>query len=77
LVASDQFANFVEEKIDVTIRVGELRGASLIVRRLVQNTHVLRATPDYLKANTALVTQANLAEHNCLLLHFRGTQQLQ
>ena len=26
LVASDQFANFVEEKIDVTIRVGELRG---------------------------------------------------
>ena len=52
-------------------------GASLIVRRLVQNTHVLHATPDYLNANTALVTQANLAEHNCLLLHFRGTQQLQ
>ncbi len=77
LVASDRFANFADEKIDVAIRVGQLRDSSLIVRRLARNVRVLCATPTYLKKAPPLDTPADLAHHNCLLLRFPGSQQFQ
>jgi DNA-binding transcriptional LysR family regulator len=77
LIASDRFANFVEEKIDVAIRVGELKDSSLIVRRLAKNTRVLCASPDYLKVSPTIKTPTDLEKHNCLLLRFPGSQQFQ
>jgi DNA-binding transcriptional LysR family regulator len=77
LIASDRFASFVGEKIDVAIRVGELKDSSLIVRRLAQNTRVLCASPDYLNINPSIKTPPDLEKHNCLLLRFPGSQQFQ
>ncbi len=77
LVASDRFVNFTDEKIDVAIRVGQLRDSSLIVRRLARNVRMLCATPQYLKSAAALKEPADLANHNCLLLRFPGSQQFQ
>ncbi|NQV98604.1 MAG: LysR family transcriptional regulator [Rhodospirillales bacterium] len=77
LVASDRFVNFADEKIDIAIRVGELRDSSLIVRRLARNVRVLCASPAYLDKAPALNQPADLASHNCLLLRFPGSQQFQ
>lgn len=77
LVATDRFANFADEKVDVAIRVGQLRDSSLIVRRLARNVRVLCASPQYLKQAAALNSPADLVNHNCLLLRFPGSQQFQ
>jgi len=77
LVASDRFVNFVEEKIDIAIRIGELRDSSLIVRHLARNIRVLCASPGYLKKAPPLEKPADLSQHNCLLLRFPGSQQFQ
>ncbi len=77
LVASDRFANFVEEKIDIAIRVGEMRDSSLIVRQLARNVRVLCASPSYLETSPALSVPSDLEAHNCLLLRFPGSQQFQ
>lgn len=77
LVSSDRFANFADEKIDIAIRVGELRDSSLIVRRLARNVRVLCATPEYLEKAPALNNPSDLVNHNCLLLRFPGSQQFQ
>lgn len=77
LVASDRFANFADEKIDIAIRVGELKDSSLIVRRLARNVRVLCASPQYLENAPQLKNPGDLANHNCLLLRFPGSQQFQ
>lgn len=75
LVASDRFADFFAEKIDVAIRIAELQDSSFISRRLARNVRVLCAAPSYLAAAGAPVAPADLLKHNCLLLRFPGSKQ--
>ena len=77
LVASDRFTNFIDEKVDLAIRIAELKDSSFIVRRLADNTRVLCASPVYLKANPAITNPDDLSKHNCLLLRFPGSQQFE
>lgn len=75
LVASDRFADFFAEKIDVAIRIAELQDSSFISRRLARNVRVLCAAPDYLAAAGRPAEPADLLQHNCLLLRFPGSKQ--
>lgn len=77
LVVSDRITNFMEEKIDLAIRIAELKDSSFIVRKLAENIRVLCAAPEYLKTAPRLNTPEDLKDHNCLLLRFPGSQQFQ
>jgi DNA-binding transcriptional LysR family regulator len=60
-------ANFVDGKVDVSIRLGEIRDQSLIVRRLGSAARLLYAAPSYLARRGGLNHPTDLAEHDCIL----------
>ncbi len=60
-------ANLVDQNVDVTIRLGEIKDPSLIVRRLGGAARVLYAAPSYLARSAALERPADLDKHDCIL----------
>lgn len=66
LTLNDGFSNLIVEGYDLAIRVGELSDSSLIARRLAPVRRILCASPDYIAANGAPMTIADLQSHHCL-----------
>jgi len=59
--------NFIDENVDVSIRLGELRDSSLIVRRLGNAARLLYASPAYLARYGVPEHPKDLGEHECIL----------
>jgi DNA-binding transcriptional LysR family regulator len=64
---SSRPANFVDENIDVSIRLGEIRDPSLIVRRLGSAARVFYASPSYLARHGVPEHPRDLGKHECIL----------
>jgi len=62
----DQPANLFPERIDLAIRLGELRDSSLIGVHLGEVERIVCASPDYLKHNGEPSKMSDLKNHNCL-----------
>jgi DNA-binding transcriptional LysR family regulator len=60
-------ANFVDENIDVSIRLGEVRDQSLVARRLGTAARLLYASPSYTASRGEPLHPADLSEHDCIL----------
>ncbi|OSQ40674.1 LysR family transcriptional regulator [Thalassospira mesophila] len=74
---SDRLLDLLQDKVDLAIRIAELKESSLIVRKLAANKRVLVASPAYLKRHGTPRAPADLMNHNCLLLRFPGSRQYQ
>jgi len=74
---SDRLLDLLQDKVDLAIRIAELKESSLIVRKLASNKRMLVASPDYLQKNGTPKVPADLMNHNCLLLRFPGSRQYQ
>jgi len=59
--------NFSDENVDVSIRLGELRGQSLVARRPGSAARLLYASPSYLARRGMPLRPADLAGHDCIL----------
>jgi DNA-binding transcriptional LysR family regulator len=59
--------NFVDESIDVSIRLGEITDRSLIVRRVGSAARLFYASPHYLARHGVPVQPKDLAHHECIL----------
>ena len=66
LTLTDRFVDVVEEGYDVVVRIGALRGSSLIARRLCPIRRVLCASPGYLAEAGSPTTPAALRDHRLL-----------
>ncbi|WP_421982731.1 LysR family transcriptional regulator [Roseibium sp.] len=64
---SDQFVDVIQERLDVAIRMGEIRDERLIVRRLGVAQRCLVASPEYLDRKGRPRHPAELPEHEYLL----------
>jgi LysR family transcriptional regulator, transcriptional activator for dmlA len=64
---SSRPANFVDENVDVSIRLGEIRDASLIARRLGSAARLLYASPSYLARYGGPEHPKDLGKHECIL----------
>ncbi len=63
LVQSDRIAHFIEEHIDVALRIGDLPDSELTATRLGEVRRVVCGAPDYFKRHGAPKTPGDLARH--------------
>lgn len=66
LVMTDRVAHFLDDQVDVALRIGPLPDSSLIATRLGTVRHVICASPDYLAANGTPSTPDDLARHSVI-----------
>lgn len=66
LVLTDRVAHFIDDQVDVALRVGELPDSDLTATRLGSVRRLLCASPEYLTANGAPATPADLARHSVI-----------
>lgn len=64
---SDQFVDVIQERLDVAIRMGEIKDDRLIVRQLGHARRCLVASPDYLNRRGRPQHPHELAKHDYLL----------
>ncbi|QPF88153.1 LysR family transcriptional regulator [Bradyrhizobium genosp. L] len=74
LVMTDRLAHFLEDQVDVAIRIGPLPDSNLIATRLGAVRHVICASPDYLAANGIPAALDDLAQHR--LISFQSVSAL-
>ncbi|WP_431301898.1 LysR family transcriptional regulator [Sediminicoccus sp. BL-A-41-H5] len=67
LVMGDDFTDLVEQRIDLSIRVGALTDPGLVARRIGTSRRVVVATPDYLERHGEPRTPEDLRDHACIL----------
>lgn len=66
LVMTDRVTHFLDDQVDVALRIGELPDSSLIATRLGTVRHVVCASPDYVAANGSPATPDDLARHKVI-----------
>jgi DNA-binding transcriptional LysR family regulator len=67
LVVRDQFADMIEERLDLAYRSGEIADVSLVARRVGNLGRAVVAAPIYLERNGAPSVPEDLTAHNCLV----------
>ena len=61
---TDRVAHFLEDQVDVALRIGDLQDSSLIAARIGTLRRVVCASPQYLSARTAPVIPTDLVNHS-------------
>ena len=74
LIMTDRIAHFLEDQVDVALRVGLLPDSNLIATRLGEVRHVICASPEYLATNGIPATLDDLASHR--LVSFQSVSAL-
>ncbi|MBJ9676306.1 LysR family transcriptional regulator [Burkholderia gladioli] len=73
---SDRIVDVIEEGFDVVLRTGDALDSQLTMRTLGHYTHVIVASPDYLKRHGMPTRPEDLAAHACLQHRFPRTGRL-
>jgi DNA-binding transcriptional LysR family regulator len=67
LLLSDKHLALLDENVDLALRFGTLKGATLVARKLCSMRVVVVANPDYLARHGTPQEPEALATHNCIL----------
>ena len=67
LVVGDRLGDMIEDRLDLAMRIGEIKDESLVVRRRGAGVRVAVATPGYIEQNGAPLTPADLVNHPCIV----------
>ena len=62
----NRMTNFVDEGIDVALRIAPLQASSLVAVRIGEVRRVLCASPKYLAGRPPIKTLSDLAQHDCI-----------
>jgi DNA-binding transcriptional LysR family regulator len=74
IVLTDRVTHFLDDQVDVALRIGALPDSTLVATRLGTVRHVVCASPDYLAANGTPMTLDDLARHS--VISFQNTSVL-
>ncbi|MGO4317861.1 LysR substrate-binding domain-containing protein [Agrobacterium sp. MCAB5] len=75
LTLTDAFVDPVQERVDITVRVGRVIDSGLLGRTVSGQRYVLAASPEYLRASGVPQVPDDLRDHSCLL--YKGEQGAQ
>ncbi len=67
VILADRQLNFIDEGIDVAVRIGPMVDSSLIIRKLGALRWIVCAAPVYLEQRGTPRSLANLSDHDCLI----------
>jgi DNA-binding transcriptional LysR family regulator len=67
LVVGDRLGDMVEDRLDLALRVGEIKDASLVARRSGIAEYFAAAAPSYIKRHGEPSSPAELANHTCIV----------
>ncbi|MEM7466635.1 MAG: LysR family transcriptional regulator [Pseudomonadota bacterium] len=67
LILQDSFVGFIEQEIDVGIRISNLEDSSLIARRFASTRIVTTASPEYLRSRGTPTKPGDLRDHELIL----------
>ncbi len=70
ITLTDMVVDLMQERADIAIRVGPLKGANLLGRKLGEGRVVVVASPDYLARHGTPRTPDDLAQHNLMAFGF-------
>jgi DNA-binding transcriptional LysR family regulator len=66
LMLTDRVTHFLDDRVDVALRIGNLPDSSLVAARLGAVRRVTCASPLYLASRAAPAVPQDLAEHDCI-----------
>jgi DNA-binding transcriptional LysR family regulator len=69
---SDENVDLVAQRIDLAVRLAPAIAGDFVVTKLVHTRYRVVASPRYLRSAPVLNEPKDLAEHDCLLLPYRG-----
>jgi DNA-binding transcriptional LysR family regulator len=67
LLLSERIVDLKNERVDLAVRIADLKNADLIASKLARNHRVVVASPDYIKRSGRPMVLADLAKHHCLV----------
>lgn len=75
LMLTDRITDFIEDHVDVALRIGTLPDSRLIAKRLGSVRHVVCASPDYLKRRRPVPSHPrDLDRHACITFEGLASQ---
>jgi DNA-binding transcriptional LysR family regulator len=66
-----QYANLLEEGLDISIQIADLPDSSFVAKRIANSNTIVCASPEYLRKNEVPRYPHDLKNHNCLLYQQR------
>jgi DNA-binding transcriptional LysR family regulator len=75
VILSGAYLDLVQESIDIAIRIGHLKDASMKSKRLASISSILVASPSFLEKNHPITKPEHLANVSCLSLRFGAKNQ--
>lgn len=69
---SESVVDLIANRLDMSIRFGNLPDSNLVTKFIRPNHRVLVASPDYLKARGVPTSPLDLLTHRCLAIELRG-----
>lgn len=66
LIVNERAADPLDDNVDLSIRIGEVREQSLVARKLAQSRRVVVASPSYLEQHGRPQKPEDLTRHNCM-----------
>ncbi|HHJ16221.1 MAG TPA: LysR family transcriptional regulator [Gammaproteobacteria bacterium] len=66
ILITERHVDFIQDAVDLALRVGELEDSSLVARPLIRYRHVLVSTPGYLEASGTPVHPRDLQAHRMI-----------
>jgi DNA-binding transcriptional LysR family regulator len=76
LILHDKLRDLIEEGIDLQVCVGQVSDSAPISRRIGATTAFLVAAPKYLKGRKTPQKPTDLQEHDCLVYHRSGRDDI-
>ncbi|HFI1947762.1 TPA: LysR family transcriptional regulator [Yersinia enterocolitica] len=68
LILDDRYVDFIDENVDLVIRITDQPPPGMVGRQLMNIEHLLCATPEYLAAQGTPLHPHDLAQHSCIYL---------